>query len=150
MALADVLSARATRPGLPVRIVTNGTTVLDPEMRHLLSYADELVVRIDAGGEAVSRIRSGPSHAEIDAALRLLPDLSVESFFVDGDRGNTGERQVDEWIRCVARLRPRCVYVTTVAGAPLEDGVRAADASTLERIAVELWSRTRLPTIVLP
>ncbi len=149
-ALGDVLSARGGRRDLPVRVVTNGSTALDPRVRRLLALADERVVRIDAGGERVSRPHAGPARAEIALALRELPDFCVESFFVDGPEGNVGEREVDEWIGWLAELRPRRVYVTTVAEPPLEPTVRRADPATLERIAAELIRRTDLPTTVLP
>jgi wyosine [tRNA(Phe)-imidazoG37] synthetase (radical SAM superfamily) len=149
-ALGDVLSARRTRPDLPVRIVTNGTTLLQPRVRRLLEFADERIVRIDAGGARIARPRSEVSPVAIAAALGELSDFSVESVFVDGPEGNTGERDVNEWIARLAELRPVRVYVTTIAEPPLVPTVRRADAATLERIAGALRDGTHLATVVLP
>jgi wyosine [tRNA(Phe)-imidazoG37] synthetase (radical SAM superfamily) len=148
-ALAEVLSGRGARP-LPVRVVTNGTTLLQPRVRRLLEFADERIVRIDAGGERISRPRADTPPEELAAALRALPDFSVESIFVEGPQGNTNERDVDAWIERLAALHPRRVYVTTIAEAPLDPSVRRADAATLTQIADQLHHRTGLDATVLP
>ena len=67
-----------------------------------------------------------------------------------GPEGNTGARDVDDWITWLGELRPERAYVTTVAEPALEAGVRPADSSTLERIAGELERRTNLRAEVLP
>jgi wyosine [tRNA(Phe)-imidazoG37] synthetase (radical SAM superfamily) len=146
--LAEVLSGRRGWPHLPVRVVTNGTTCLDPGVRRLLGFADERIVRIDAGGARVSRGSTPPE--EIAAALRELPDFSVESIFVEGPEGNTSARDVDEWIARLAELHPRRIYVTTIAGPRPDPAVSIADAATLERIAERLRRRTGLCASVIP
>jgi wyosine [tRNA(Phe)-imidazoG37] synthetase (radical SAM superfamily) len=149
-ALADVLSARQVRPRLPVRIVTNATTAREPRIRRLLDFADERLVRIDAGGDRVARARKPVSDAEIAAALHQLRDFSVEAVFVDGPSGNINEREIGEWIDRIAELRPRHVTVTTIAEPPLDVTVHRASAATLEAIAERLRHRTGLETTVLP
>jgi wyosine [tRNA(Phe)-imidazoG37] synthetase (radical SAM superfamily) len=149
-ALAEVFSGRRGRPDLPVRVVTNGTTLLQPRVRRLLEFADERIVRIDAGGERVSRPRADTAPEELAAVLDELPDYSVESIFVDGLEGNTNGRDVEEWVERLAKLRPRRVYVTTIAEPPLEPTVQRVDAETLTQIAEQLRRRTGLDVAVLP
>lgn len=149
-ALAEVFSGRRGRPDLPVRVVTNGTRLLEPRVRRLLEFADERIVRIDAGGTRISRPRDDPSPDAVAAALRELPDFSVESIFVEGPAGNTNESDVEAWIAQIARLRPQRVYVTTIAEPPLEPTVSRADAASLERIAEALRRRTGITPTVLP
>jgi wyosine [tRNA(Phe)-imidazoG37] synthetase (radical SAM superfamily) len=149
-ALGDVLSARRIRPELPVRIVTNGTSAREPRMRRLLEFADERLVRIDAGGGRISRPHEHVPDEAIAAALRQLSTFSVESVFVEGPEGNANERDVDEWIARLAELHPKHVTVTTIAEPPLVPTVRRADTATLEQIAAQLRRRTGLATTVLP
>ena len=149
-ALAEVLSARRVRPELPVRIVTNGTTAQEPRIRRWLEFADERLVRIDAGGDRISRPRHPLARGAIADALRELPDFSVESVFVEGPGGNTGARDVAEWIDRIAELRPKQVTVTTIAEPALDPSVHRAAAETLEQIAAQLQRRTGVPTEVLP
>ena len=149
-ALADIISARQVRPELPVRVVTNGTTALEPRMRRLLAFADERLIRIDAGGDRIARPRRATSREAMAAALRELPDFTVESIFVEGPGGNTGDRDVDDWIERLGELHPKHVTVTTTAEPPLDPSVERATPATLERIAARLRERTGLATTTLP
>jgi wyosine [tRNA(Phe)-imidazoG37] synthetase (radical SAM superfamily) len=149
-ALGDILSARLVRPALPVRIVTNGTTALKPHIRRLLEFADERLVRIDAGGDRIARPRHALPREAIAAALHELSDFTVESVFVEGPEGNTSDRDVSEWIERLAELRPKHVTVTTVAEPPLDPTVHRAEAATLERIAERLRHSTGLAVTALP
>ena len=148
--LGEILSARLVRPALPVRIVTNGTTAGEPRMRRLLELADERLVRIDAGGDRIARPRRGLPPGELAAALQELSDFTVESIFVEGLGGNSGERDVGDWIALLAQLRPKHVTLTTIAEPPLDGSVQRAHAATLERIAEQLRRCTGLTTTVLP
>jgi wyosine [tRNA(Phe)-imidazoG37] synthetase (radical SAM superfamily) len=148
--IADVLSARRARPGLPVRIVTNGTTATEPLVRRWLEFVDERLVRVDAGGDRISRPRRAQSAESIADGLRQLSDFSVESVFVEGLGGNTNDRDVDAWIDRLTELHPKHVTVTTVAEPPLDARLRRADAATLERIAARLHHRTGVAATALP
>lgn len=149
-ALGEVFSGRRGRPDLPVRVVTNGTILLEPRVRRLLEFADERIVRIDAGAERISRPRANTPREALAAALRELPDFSVESIFVEGPNGNTGDRDVEEWISRLAELRPRHIYVSTIAEPPVEPTVWRAEAATLTQIAEQLHRRTGFIAKVLP
>ena len=148
--VADVLSARRMRPGLPVRIVTNGTTASEPLVRRWLEFADERLVRVDAGGDRISRPHHVQSPEAIAVALRQLSDFCVESVFVAGPGGNTNEFDVEEWIERLAQLHPKHITVTTVAEPPLDPDLCRADPATLERIAARLHRRTGLAVTALP
>ena len=107
-------------------------------------------MRIDAGGERISRPARPAARGAIAAALCELSDFSVESVFVQGPEGNANERDVDEWIAQLGELHPRRVYVTTIAETPLAPTVRRAGVATLERIAAELRRRAGLDATVIP
>jgi len=148
-ALAEVIAARGGRAELRVRVVTNGATLVDPRVRRLLEFADERIVRMDAGGDRIARPRSGPSREEISEALRCLSGFSAESVFVEGPEGNVGDADLDAWMALLGELRPGRVYVTTIARPPATPGLRAAGAETLERIAADLRARTGLEVEVV-
>jgi wyosine [tRNA(Phe)-imidazoG37] synthetase (radical SAM superfamily) len=150
LALAEILSARnLTRPALPVRIVTNGSTALQPRIRRLLGFADERLVRVDAGGDRIARPRHEGASASIAAALRELRDFCVESIFVEGPGGNTGDTEVSAWIDRLIELHPKHVTVTTIAEPATGPSVQRASRATLERIAERL-RLTGIATTVIP
>jgi hypothetical protein len=74
-------------------------------MRRLVGFADERVVRIDAGGARIARPRAEASVHELRGALEALGDFTVESVFVEGPDGNANETDIDAY-RPIAR-RPR-------------------------------------------
>src|SRR5262249_40575729 len=113
-------------------------------------FADERLVRVDAGGDRISRPKHAPSSESVADALRLLSDFSVESVFVEGSGGNTNEYDVEEWIDRLAALHPEHVTVRPAAEPPLDPDRRRADAATLERIARRLHERTGLAATALP
>jgi wyosine [tRNA(Phe)-imidazoG37] synthetase (radical SAM superfamily) len=148
-ALGDVLSARRVREELPVRIVTNAYRLLDPRIRRLVGFADERIVRIDAGGGRIARPAQEASVHALRAALEALDDFSIESVFVEGPDGNANSTDIDAWLDLVASLSPTRVYVTTVAGRPVEPGTRRAGPGVLESIAARLHARTgRLVSVI--
>lgn len=149
-ALAEVLSARRGRPELPVRVVTNAARVLDPRVRRLLAFADECVVRLDAGGDRIERPGQPIDEPSLRTALDELVGFSVEAVFVEGRAANTGETDVVEWIGRIARLRPRRVLVTTIEVDPGHEGLRPASRERLERIAGQLRLRSDAEVGVLP
>jgi wyosine [tRNA(Phe)-imidazoG37] synthetase (radical SAM superfamily) len=143
-ALAEVIAARGGRADLPVRVATNGATLVDPRIRRLLGFADERIVRLDAGGDRIARPRPGLGRQEIAEALRGLPGFSAESVFVEGAEGNVGDADLEAWMALLGGLRPGRVYVTTIARPPATPGLGAAGSATLERIAAALRARTGL------
>ena len=152
MALANVLSASRIGSRLPVRVATNGTGLLRPGTRRLLEFADELIVRLDAGGARTARPATGYPLEKIVVALRELRGFSAESVFVDGPEGNTDGESVAAWLGLLSGLQPLRVYVTTIAGVPADGGagVSRAPAATLEAIAARVQERIGAPVAVVP
>jgi hypothetical protein len=69
---------------------------------------------------------------------------------VDGPGGNTDEEPVREWLGLLGELQLRRVYVTTIAGMPVETGVRRAELTMLETIAALVRDRAGPPATVMP
>ena len=62
--IGDVIDAIRTMTDIPVAVLTNGTTLWQPEVRRQLRYASYVVPSLDAGSAALFRRRqpspSGP------------------------------------------------------------------------------------------
>lgn len=137
--VAEVLGeARRSRSGVPVRVLTNGSGVMRPEVRRALERVDECVVSWDAGGDAVARPRDGSGCGVRAARLGLLPAATVQACFVTGRVSNSDAVSVAAWIDVLGELRPRAVQITTVSRPPAWPGVLATPAHRLEEIARDL------------
>jgi len=80
--------------------------------------------------------------------LRQLPDVILQSMFIQGSYDNTKPDHIDAWIELVGTIRPLSVQVYTVDRAPADTGVTKVPPARLEQIAAQLSARTGIPADV--
>jgi wyosine [tRNA(Phe)-imidazoG37] synthetase (radical SAM superfamily) len=142
-AVAAVLGqARRARLGVPVRILTNGTGAVRPEVRAALDRLDERIVTLDANPEAINRPHPRAPLGGVVQALALLRDVTLQSCFVGGEVSNAGGAAVREWIELVAALRPARVQIYTISRKPAAHDVWPLPLERLEAIGARLRART--------
>jgi wyosine [tRNA(Phe)-imidazoG37] synthetase (radical SAM superfamily) len=134
--------ARSLRPGVSVRILTNGSGIVRPEVRAALARLDETIAKLDAGVQRVSRPKAHfPVGASL-AALAFLDHVTIQSCFVDGPVSNTDHATVEEWAEVVGEVRPPAVQIYTISEQPAGESLRPVAATRLEEIACVLRART--------
>jgi wyosine [tRNA(Phe)-imidazoG37] synthetase (radical SAM superfamily) len=126
------------RPQTPVRILTNGSRAVRPEVRRALDRLDERIVKLDSDAERVNRPAADAPLGALLHALWLLRDVTLQSCFVDGAISNVGEGAVREWADLVGELEPRGVQIYTIDRPAAQAGVRPVCAARLEEIAALL------------
>jgi len=147
--VAEVLSAaRHARPGVPVCIVTNGSTVCHEDVRRALDLLDERIVKLDAGGARVCRPDASHPLGAVIAGLPLLRDMTIQSCFIEGEIENTDANSVQEWVDLVSELRPQAVQIYTPSWLGREVGVLPVPRWRLEEIAEQLEGLSGLHTSV--
>jgi wyosine [tRNA(Phe)-imidazoG37] synthetase (radical SAM superfamily) len=147
--VAEVLSAaRHARPGVPVRIVTNGSMVCQEDVRRALDLLDERIVKLDAAPERVCRAAAGHPLGAVIATLPLLRDMTILSCFVEGAVENTDVDSVREWVDLLAELRPQAVHIFTPSWPACEAGVVPAPAWRLDEIAAQLEEQSGIHPLV--
>ncbi len=134
--------ARRAWPGVPVRILTNGSQAVSPRVRSALDRLDERIVKLDADSEHVCRpTRRHPPGARL-LGLSLLRDVTLQSCFIEGSVSNTDEETVTEWVELVSEIAPRAVQIYTIDQPPATAEIRPVGPSRLEEIACQLRGRT--------
>jgi wyosine [tRNA(Phe)-imidazoG37] synthetase (radical SAM superfamily) len=134
--------ARRAWPGVPVRILTNGSQAVSPRVRSALDRLDERIVKLDADSEHVCRpTRGHPPGARL-LGLSLLRDVTLQSCFIEGSVSNTDEETVTEWVELVSEIAPRAVQIYTIDQPPATAEIRPVGPSRLEEIACQLRGRT--------
>lgn len=137
--VAEMLSAaRHARPGLPVRVVTNGSTVSHEDVRRALDLFDERIVKLDAGAAQVCRPDKWHPLGAVIAALPLLRDMTIQSCFIEGSVGNTDAASVQEWVDLIAELKPQAVQIYTPSSLGHRTDVLPAPGWRLVEIAAQL------------
>ncbi|HYB11977.1 MAG TPA: radical SAM protein [Myxococcota bacterium] len=147
--VGEVLSAaRHGRPGVPVRIVTNGSMACHEDIRRALDLLDERVVKLDAGMERVCRPDPDHPTGAVIAALPLLRDLTIQSCFVEGAVANTDADSVQHWVDLLVELRPQAVQIYTPWWLDGEASITPAPAWRLSEIATQLEDQSGIhPTV---
>ena len=78
-------------------------------------------------------------------ALRTLPDVILQSMFIQGTCDNTGEAHLARWIELVGAIRPLSVQVYTVDRGTADPGIVEVPRETLQAIAGRLTAATGIP-----
>ena len=134
-------------PGKRIVVLSNGAHLDQKKIVAGLNLADERVIKVDAGNDAlVQRVNQPLVRVNLSKFIngfRHLLSPVVQSMFVRGDVDNTGGEAIDEWIEIVGMIKPTAVQICTLdLPAPLYPGLMAADEDTLYGIAFKLKKRT--------
>lgn len=126
-------------PDVRVGILSNSTTTCHPRIRTALERLDGRFMKLDAGSltafEKIGRPRTPFVWGEVIEGLSMLRDVTLQSMFIAGERGNVNDRDVNDWIGAVSCVKPAAVQVYTVDRTPQESWVKPVPAKTLRLIA---------------
>ncbi len=139
-------------PRAAVGILSDATQLDRPHVRAALSLLDARYMKFDAADEATWRRINQPlgrtDFQAMVAALRALPDIVLQSLFMQGAYDNTGEPHVRAWVEAVGSIRPRSVQVYTVDRGTAAPGITEVPRPTLQAIADRLTAATGIPAEV--
>ena len=138
--------------GAQVGILSDATQVMRPRVREALGYLDARYMKFDAADEATwRRINQPLVPVDFEAmleGLRTLPEIVLQSMFIQGAYDNTDEPHLQRWVEAVGRIRPRSVHVYTVDRGTAAPGITEVPRATLQAIASRLTAATRIPADV--
>ena len=139
-------------PQATVGILSDATQAVRPRVRRALMLLDVRYMKFDAADESTWRRINVPLvqtafEAVIDA-LKALPDIVLQSMFIQGTYDNTDEAHIQRWIEQVGTIRPRSVQVYTVDRGTAAEGITEVPRKTLQEIADRLTSSTGIPAEV--
>ena len=137
-----LVEARRVRPGVPVRILTNGESAVRQQVRDALDRLDERIVTLDAGAGRVDRPGPRSPLGSIVYGISLLRDVALQSCFIDGIVSNVDDESVREWADLVAELQPNHVQILTISRRAAVVDARPVSGHQLEEIARVLRERT--------
>lgn len=143
--------ARALRdrhaPLAKLVLLSNSSTAHRPGIREALGHFDLPVMKLDAGdARTLSRVNRPAAQVgieEITGALRLVPNLTVQSVIVAGHLGNADDEAVERWLEALARIRPRAVQIYSSDRPVAETGVERVLPDDLQDLAGRVQARTR-------
>lgn len=139
-------------PSARLGILSDATQAKRSSVRRALAALDDRFMKFDAADEATWRRVNQPmgrgSFTEMIGALRTLPEIVLQSMFMQGSYDNTQEAHLSTWIQAVADIRPLSVQVYTVDRGTAAEGITKVPADVLEHIAKRLTTTTGIPAEV--
>jgi len=112
--------------------------------------AEPAVVFLSESGNTVVSNDQRLAH---DLGLRIepdrnLPDIILQSMFIQGQVDNTQPGHIETWIRLVGEIRPLSVQVYTIDRAPADSRAHEVPLARLQETAARLSKRTGIPAEV--
>ena len=145
--LADVIVAAKKlrdrhQPQARLAILSNSSTVGNPNVRSALDRLDLKIMKFDAGSEAIFRRLNHPAApvymGEIIAGLKQLKDCYLQSCFVQGRVTNADPDSVAMWIEKIREIHPLAVHIYSLDREPADKRIERVGRTTLEWIANEV------------
>jgi wyosine [tRNA(Phe)-imidazoG37] synthetase (radical SAM superfamily) len=133
-------------------ILTNGTNCHRPQVGRALAKLDLRVVKLDAGSNWILQQLNGPVEnltiSELVWRISIMPDVIIQSMFVEGPVDNTTPEHITRWIDHLRRIRPSMVQVYSLDREPAKPWVRPVRRETLNEIARRVEDSLRIPARV--
>ncbi|OGF97809.1 MAG: hypothetical protein A3F83_14365 [Candidatus Glassbacteria bacterium RIFCSPLOWO2_12_FULL_58_11] len=135
------------RPGVPVCILSNSSTLHDPNVQAAFQSIDRRVMKLDAGTEEtfqkLNRPGPGLTLEKIAGGLAQLKPVEIQALFLDGPVSNTASKEIEAWLGHLEKIRPVAVQVYTFDRQPADQRLVQVSGERLEQIAAAV--RSRLP-----
>ncbi len=133
------------RPGVPVCILSNSSTLGTASVREGLDFIDRKVMKLDVGTQQVFSAINRPFDAlQLETVVEHLAGMrgvEIQSLFLDGPLTNADDKSLESWLKLLERIAPAAVQVYTLDRIPAEHGLRPVGRERLEEIAgaARLW-----------
>ena len=139
-------------PRAAVGILTDATQITRPRVRRALERLDVRYMKFDAADEATWKrinlpLGEGNFQAMVEA-LKAMPDIVLQSMFIQGSYDTTGEAHLQAWVEAVAAIKPLSVQVYTVDRGTAAAGIVEVPRKKLQEIADRLTAAAGIPTDV--
>jgi wyosine [tRNA(Phe)-imidazoG37] synthetase (radical SAM superfamily) len=127
-------------PQVRLGVLSNSSTLRDPDVRVGLALLDERCMKLDAGDATTLRRVNGVGLdvPELVAGLRAVGPVMLQALFTrDAERrvDNTSERAIAAWLDAVRAIAPAGVYIYSIDRGPAFRKLERVPRAELEAIA---------------
>ena len=149
--MVDIVSSLKSRyaPGARVGILSNSSKLSDPGVYRALTKLDFRIMKLDAGDrDTFNRINMpcpDVRYEDILDGLKSLDNIIIQTMFVDGEPGNTGERSLYQWMERISEIEPKSVQIYSLHRPPAASSLIEADSQKLAAIAERTRAETGIP-----
>ena len=133
------------RPGVTLSLYSNASTAGRPHISEVLSQFDNPILKLDTGDqqtfEKINRPLDDSKLDDVITGLMGVPNLIIQSLFVNGPESNSNLEAVKTWQAALADIRPVKVQIYSCDYPVPIDSVERVPLYVLKRIAFETEKR---------
>ncbi len=138
-------------PEARLAILTNATTLPRRSIRQAVAKIEAPIVKLDAGNETIYKDLNRPLESPrfeqvIESLIELREEigdrLAMQTLFVQGVVDNTAAQALEDWIGCVASVKPGRVQVYSLDRLPADQRLLGVGREALAEIAALVTERT--------
>ncbi len=137
------------RPDARLAILSNSSGVIHPGIVTALNYLDAPMMKLDAGDAetfaAINRPAQSIKFWDIVEGLRALPNLIIQSLFVDGEISNVRDKPFTNWVKVLIDLNPEEIHIYSISRPTADAGVIPVNPKKLQEIEAQLNKKYHLP-----
>lgn len=130
------------KPNAKLAILSNSSSVMNPQVLSTLRLFDAPMMKLDAGDEDTFRAINKPVESihleEIINGLKSIPNLIIQSALIDGDISNVKGEAYKSWVAILREIMPTKVHIYSAERPTADDRVICVSPKKLVKIKEEL------------
>ena len=153
--LVDIARALKNKycPAARIGVLTNSSAATIEKVRTALEKLDFKVMKLDAGEIETFREINRPcpqvDYQTILESLKSIPDVTLQTMFVDGAYQNIDRRKIDSWVERVGEIKPIEAQIYSLHRPPAASSLREVPAEKLKEIAARVEGATGVSVEVI-
>jgi wyosine [tRNA(Phe)-imidazoG37] synthetase (radical SAM superfamily) len=153
--MVDIASALKNKycPAARVGVLTNSSAATMERVRTALQKLDFKVMKLDAGDIETFREINRPclqvDYQVILESLKAMPDVTLQTMFVDGAYQNIDRRKIDSWVERVGEIKPINAQIYSLHRPSAASSLRQVSGEKLKEIAARVESATGVSVEVI-
>ena len=153
--LVDIAGALKNKycPAARIGVLTNSSAATIEKVRKALGKLDFKIMKLDAGNietfQEINRPCPQVDYQAILESLKSMPNVTLQTMFVDGAYQNIDQRKIDSWVERVGEIKPIKAQIYSLHRPSAASSLREVPAEKLAEIAARVESATGVSVEVI-
>jgi len=153
--IVDIAGALKNKycPAARIGVLTNSSAATIEKVRTALQTLDFKIMKLDAGDIETFREINRPcpqvDYEAILESLKSMPNVTLQTMFVDGAYQNIDQRKIDSWVGRVAEIKPIKAQIYSLHRPSAASSLREVPAEKLAEIAARVEDATGVSVEVI-
>lgn len=132
-------------PKVPVAVYTNGTTLENEKIHHILEQVEFPLVKMDAGNQttfsAINRPGADQEFGDLVERVKMLKNSILQCIFLKGAVCNFDGKEYQSWLDTINQIKPAAVQIYSLTEKDAENNLEPLEPFELRTIAEDVTAR---------